>query len=145
MDLVKLLKEKKRTLDIWVKYETFDVCLEYIDRHEMTQMLENSKRRTWKKHQQTEELDEKLFNIQLAEKIKNWKGLTLGKLARLTNIEISSVEQEQEVVCNEQNKLALMNEIYGFDRFVMDTASEIQRFRDVKLEKEIKNSETSQG
>jgi len=143
MNLKKMLQEKKRALDAWVRYESFEVCLEYVDRHEMTKMLEGSKHRTWKKHQQSEEIDDNMFNGQLASKIKDWKGLTLGKLAELTNIDVSVEDETTEIPCNEQNKLTLMEEVYGFSRFVMETISEVQNFREKKVKAEIKNSETS--
>jgi len=146
MDLGKLIQEKRKGLTAWVSFsDSFDIELAYTERRELERMVERSKKTVWKRHQQVEDYDDERFNAQLAEKIVDWEGLTLGKLAGLTNIEIAESDADQTVPCTDANKVALLNEIYGLNTFIRDTIMDISAFREARAEEERKNLPPSQG
>jgi len=146
MDLGKLIAEKRKNLTTWV---TFDDCfaieLAYTERRELERMVERSKKSVWKRHQQVEDYDDERFNVQLSTKIVDWKDLTLGKLAGLTNIDLADSDPDQTIPCTEENKVTLLTEIYGLNTFIRDTIMDIAVFRENKAEAQRKNSPASQG
>lgn len=145
MDLEKLIKDKRRQMTIWISFrDVFELELIYTDRRQLERMLERCKKRIWKNHQETEELDDALFNRQLATRINDWRGLNLGKLSQLTNIDINGDDPATEIPASNGNKIVMLEEIYGLNTFVRDTIVDIQAFRQKQLEAEIKNSLTSQ-
>ena len=146
MDLSKLIAEKRKGLTTWVTFaDCFDIELVYTERRELERMVEKSKKTVWKRHQQVEDYDDERFNQQLARKIADWKDLTLGKLAGLTNIDIAGSDPNQVIPCTAENKVALLNEIYGLNTFVRDTIMDIAVFREQKQEGRRKNLQASQG
>lgn len=146
MDIKKILKENRQQMTIWINFQDiFKLELIYTDRQELMRMLERCKRRVWENHRQVENFNDDRFNGELAAKIADWRGLTLSKLADLTNIELDGSDPDIPIPCTEENKVALMEEIYGLNSFVRDTIMDIQLFRQKMLESEVKNSSTSQG
>lgn len=146
MELDKILKQQRRRLTVWVTFDDhFELELVYTDRQELTRMLDRCKKRVWQNHQQSEIFDDKRFNVELAGRINDWSGLTLGKLSQLTNIDLNGADPETQIPCTAENKIALLEEIYGLNAFVRDLIMDIQAFREKELAAETKNSLTSQG
>lgn len=147
MDLKKLIKDHKQDLTVWASFSGFEIEIIYTDRNGLERLFERCKERSFDKktHQPIERLSDEKFCAQLASKIKNWRGLTIGKLAELTNIDITDEDPDQIIPCTEQNKITLVNEIYGLNNFIRDTITDLQIFREQKLETETKNLSTSQG
>lgn len=145
MDLRKYVKDNSQDLEIWTEFKGLAVLLKYEDRVSFNQNVARCKKKSWKRHQPVEELSDPLVIKYLATLILDWKDLDLGRLAELMAIEVKPADAGQIVPCSEENKIVMLEKAYDFDVFVMDTVTDIQIFREEKLEKELKNLETSQG
>jgi len=134
-DLAKLFKDNREELTAWVPFGDFKIELIYTDRRELQRMLNNSRKREYdpKTHQPVDVLKDELFAKQLASKVKSWRGLTLGKLARLTNIDIGKDSPDKKVPCTEANKIALIDEVYGLPGFIREVMTDIEQFREKKV------------
>jgi len=147
VDLQKVFKDKKKALTAWFTFaDLFDIELEYTDRRGLEKMLNKSKKNRFdpKSHQKIEMYDDDLFNIGLASKVVNWKGLTLGIVEQLTNIDLAGDDPDTIVPCTEANKQALVFEIYGLNAFIRESMTDLALFRDGVQEDEKKISEDGQ-
>lgn len=140
MDLRGLIQETKQELTAWVDFKGFEVEVIYIDKAEFNAMFEKSKRRGFRKHQPVDEVDEAKLRKNIAGLIKGWRGLTLGKLKEVMNINPPKKDLDKEVECSDANKLALLEHLYGFENFITDTVTEIQEFRQEQQGDELGNS-----
>ena len=145
MDLKKFVSAHKKKMMHWLNFNNFEIELIYCDRHEMEKMLEQSKKRIFdqKTHQPVEIYDDELFAQQMASKINDWKSLTIGKLAQMTNIDIAGENPDQLIPCTFENKRELVGEIYGLNNFLRETITEIEIFRSNQLDQEKKTLPTS--
>ena len=96
-------------------------------------------------HQPTEEVSDEKLCQNMAKLITDWRGFTLGKLAEMVPVKVTDSEQDTRVPYSEKNAATLVREVYGLDNFLIDTITDIQTFREEKLETEVKNSKSSHG
>jgi len=145
MDLRNYVAENAQELEIWAEFKGVPVLLKYEDRVAFNRNVERCKKKSWKRHQQVEELSDPKVIRYLATLVRDWKGLTLGRLAELMAIDVAPDDAGKPVPCTDDNKIVLLEKAYDFDGFVMDTVTDIQAFRAEKLEAEAKNLPTSHG
>lgn len=147
MDLTKLISESKEELTAWVEFGGFELEIIYTDRRGLERLLNNSRKREYdrKTHQPVETLNDALFVKQMATRVNDWRGLTLGKLRDLTNINLEGQDPGTVIPCTDSNKVALIDEVYGLLAFLRNAIIDLDAFRRETLEIEEKNSETSQG
>ena len=132
VDLKKLLKNKKTVLQAWVTFnEPFALLLEYTDRKAVNKILDKSKVREFNPstHLRQEVMNDDKYAMNLTACIKDWRGLTVGKLAELTNVDISGMESTDNIPCTDDNKDALILEIMGLIKFVSETVMDVQQFK----------------
>lgn len=137
--------ENREDLTLRAPFKGFEVDLKYVDREALNRGLDRCKVQRWKKHQPVEEIDDAKTTRYLASLIAGWQGLTLGLMADLTNITVAEADRDKTVPCTEDNRLVVLQEVYDFDQFVIDTVTDVQRFREQKLAGEIPNSNASPG
>lgn len=142
MDLEKFVKERKQELAAWVPFADFEIKLPYVDRPTMSRLLDGCRKRGFdpRSHQRTEELDNEAYRRRMAGLILDWRGLTLGKLAGLINIDISGEDPDQVVPCTDKHKQILADHAYGVANFISETVMDLQAFREQALEDEKKTS-----
>ena len=147
MDLDQFMKDHKEELSLWVPFGGFEIELLYTDQRGLEKLLTNSRERRFdrKTHQPVEVYSDERYAAQLATRVNNWRGLTLGKLRELTNIDIGDEDPGRAVPCTDENKACLIREIYGLHKMISDTITDLDVFRAAKQEEEEKNSQTSQG
>ncbi len=141
MDLTKVFSDSKQDRAQWFTFDDpFKINLLYTDKATMTGLLNESKKVVpdRKTRQMVEVTDDDLFEEKLATRIGDWEGLTLGKVAELTNIIIGDEDPSQEIPCTDDNKRAMVQEVYGLNNFIQDNITELQRFTDAKEDGEKK-------
>ena len=145
MDLKNIIDEKEQSYEIWVDFRGFEIKIGYLDKGELQAVLKRSKSREYdrRSHQPIEKYSDEKLARNLADKIIDWRILTLGKLAEMIPIKISKEEADTLVPYSKANAETLVREAYGLDNFLMDTLTDLQAFREEKLETEIKNSISS--
>jgi hypothetical protein len=142
VNLSDLIQKKKTTLTAWAAFDDgFDVELEYTDPAETRKMLTASKENKWRRGKLVPEYNDDIYQEKIAKKVKNWRGLTIGKLAELVNIAADDMDPEIVVEFNQDNLAAAMSQIPGFAAFVSMQIMELAAFRKKKQDEEIKNSE----
>lgn len=148
MDLGQFIKDNKQELAVWAEFEAgFEIELQYCDRREMERMVEASKVRRYdpKTHQPAEDYNDEEFNRRLAGKIRDWRGLTLGRLQRLVNIDLNGADPAEDVPCTPGNRATLVAEVYGLNNFIRETIMDLQAFRAGQVAEEAENLETTRG
>ena len=147
MDLKNIINEKEQSYEIWVDFRGFEIKISYLDKGELQAVLKRSKSREYdrKTHRPVEKYSDEKLGRNLAHLIIDWRGLTLGKLAEMVPIKISEAEAKTPVPYSKTNAETLVKEAYGLDNFLMDTVTDLQAFREEKLETEVKNSKASRG
>lgn len=144
LNLSRLIEEKRTTLTAWVEFtDGVAIELEYAEPAEIKKMLKRSRTTKYKKHQPIEGYDDDLYARQIAPKVKNWKGLTLGKLAELINIAVSEKEAAAIVEFNQDNLAAMFDKVPGFLSFVSNAIADLGVIRAGKQEAELKNLKPS--
>ncbi len=146
MDLKNIIEEKEESYEIWVDFKGFEMKIPYLEKGDLQNIIERSKVREWdRRHQPVEKISDKKVARNLAHLIIDWRGLTLGKLAEIVPIKISKEEANTPIPHSKANAETLLQEAYGIDNFLIDTLTDLQTFREKKLEEELKNSEASHG
>jgi hypothetical protein len=131
MQLDQFIKSHTRELVTTRNFRGIDVDIEYGDKARISQMLNKSKRIEYRQHQPTEEYNDDAFLRQLARCVHGWRGLTLGKLRDITNVELTDEDDPAfEIPCTPENVFVLFKTAYGFDTFVRDTVVDISVFRE---------------
>jgi len=128
----------------WFEYlDGFRVCLEYVNKKELQDMVRKSTRMEWDdSHRQVERINEDVFIKKLSAKIRDWEGLTPEVLGRLLPVDVSKIDVA-EIPCNPENKIQILKNAYGFDDFVQERVTSLSRIREGQHEAALKNSETS--
>ena len=140
MELTALLNKKTDDLAIWAEFKGFEIRLPYVDKPALEALVNRSKSRNWdRKHQLTEAVDETKLVKSLAGLIKDWRGLTLGLLATLLPIDIAGQDADAPVSFTAENATVLIKQVYGLDDFIIETITDLQRFRSATLDDEEKN------
>ena len=147
MDLKNLIDEKEQSYEIWVDFRGFEIKISYLDKGELQAVLKRSKSREYdrKTHQPVEKYSDEKLARNLAHLIIDWRGLTLGKLSEMVPVKVEKEEAKTPVPYSQANAETLVTEAYGLDNFLMDTVTDLQAFREEKLETEVKNSKASHG
>lgn len=146
INLNKILTDKKTTLTAWVEFaDGFKIELEYAEPAEVRRFLKKSKRRDWVRHQQVDTYDDALFAAQVAKKVKNWEGLTLGLLSTLVAIDVDPGQEEMAVEFNQENLAAMLDKVPGFLGFVSASVQELALFRAEVRAARVKNLEPSRA
>lgn len=147
MDLKNIINEKEQSYEIWVDFRGFEIKISYLDKGELQAVLKRSKSREYdrRSHQPVEKYSDEKLAMNLAHLIMDWRGLTLSKLAEMVPINISEAEAKTPVPYSKTNAETLVKEAYGLDNFLMDKVTDLQAFREEKLETEVKNSKASHG
>ena len=147
MDLKTIINEKEQSYEIWVDFRGFEIKISYLDKGELQSVLNRSKSREYdrRSHQPIEKYSDEKLARNLAGLIVDWRDFTLGKLAEMVPVKVTESEQDTKVPYSKANAETLVKEAYGLDNFLMDTVTDLQAFREEKLETEIKNSKASHG
>lgn len=90
--------------------------------------------------QREEEIDnDKFLEAYSAAVIRGWRGLTVGKLAKLLPVDTSSMDRNEEVPYSEEDALELLKNSVIFDQFVTDTLNDFEAFENKEREDKEKN------
>lgn len=141
MDLEKLISTNEQSYEMWIEFKDFEIKIRYIDKAELQSIMKRSKVRKFDRrtHQPLENYSDEKLSRHLAHLILDWRGLTLEKLAELVPIEVQASEADKPVPFSEKNAETLVQQAYGLDNFLMATVTDLQAFREEKLEEEVKN------
>ncbi len=90
-----------------------------------------------------EVLDQEKMLKELARRIEDWEGFTLGRVAELIDIEIPEDQAENNVPCTDVNRLALLAGSWAFKPFVESHTIQLDEFKAAQRESERKNSSSS--
>ena len=132
MNLRELMVDTKT---VWVNFDgipEFEVELSYISRSEMSKMIESSQRSKMSRssRQIEKELDtDKFLEKFVSKAIKNWKGLTVERLAEFIPVDLNDENKDKEVEFNKESALFLLKESQMFDDWVNEKITDIDTFR----------------
>lgn len=124
----------------WVKIDAlgFEMCLKYLPRSGMRDMIDKATETKWGRSGQPQErINPDILLAELANYIVNWRGLTREVYARL--IPIDPADYPEEIPCTDEYKRELLAEAYGLDNVIREICTDLARFQDQQLEAEIKN------
>jgi hypothetical protein len=123
----------------------FEIEVSFIGRDEVGKLYEKfTKKKYSKKTKKLEDVTDRdgLLESWADRVIKNWSGLTLGKVSRLIPIKLTADDDpESVVVCNHDNRIALLKHNADFETFVIDVATDPEPFTEMKkqADKEAEN------
>jgi len=125
----------KGDMTIWVEFiDGFEVEIRFVGREKFQKLYEKCVKFDWnpKTHKREDIPDREKFLKLWAEKaVKNWKGLTLGKLANLIPINLDEgVDTKLEVPATVENRVTLLKHNAEFDDFVISIANNYQTFKE---------------
>lgn len=132
---------------VWVPVEGlgFEIQVRYLPRSELTRMLERATETTWNRQagQNVEKINPEKLIREYAGVILDWReenvpGISRETYARLIPIEPS--EYPEIIPCEDDYKVELLREAYGFDAVVRQICTDLARFQETQLETERKNS-----
>lgn len=149
IDLQKRVEETlEKGMSVWVEFpgvEGFEIEVVFVGRDELAKIYEacTKKKYSPKTHKFEDIVDsDKLRKMWSEAAIKNWRGLTLGKVTKLIPIELRPEEDANaNVECVELNKVALLKHSADFDNFILDVATNPEVFMEFKrqIKKETEN------
>jgi hypothetical protein len=90
-----------------------------------------------------ERVSDELLLEDLASTIQTWRGMTLGKIEELIDIDITEEQRSQSVPCTPGNKIALLKDAWLFRQFVDQKTMALADFVALRRELERKNSSSS--
>lgn len=86
-----------------------------------------------------EVFDQEKLLKDLATRIADWEGFSLGRVAELMDIEIPADQAENNVPCTEVNKLTLLKGSWQFKPFIESNTIQLEEFKKAQREAERKN------
>jgi len=135
--------EDGRAVQGWIKYiDGFDLLIEFGDRDKLEEIYSRCKRFEWDKHQRVEVADEKKFRRELVKFIKDWK-FTISAAARILTIKADAELNGQMIDCTESAKMTVINKVSGFENFLFDAISDLERITTAQEDREKKISADS--
>jgi hypothetical protein len=123
------------TKDAWVEYpglRGFEVQIANLSRPELVSLR---KRCTFQKfdrktRQPVEELDDKKFVSEFTKAtVKDWRGLTLGKLEQLVLVDIAGQSPDTEVPFSQEDAELLVENSSDFDQWLNEVVFDLENFR----------------
>lgn len=134
---MKLTDIKADTKEVWVEYEAipgFEVQVNYVPRTKIGAMVRNAEETKFdrKTKQMVTKLDEKKFIDEfVAATVKNWKGLTIGGVAKMMpiSIEVTDENRGEEIKYDHDSAVALSRECAEFDDWLNEVVSDVATFR----------------
>ncbi|HAR45390.1 MAG TPA: hypothetical protein DCS05_04225 [Nitrospiraceae bacterium] len=129
--------KKKAPTTAWFDFSPgMRVELEYISPEEVRKRAKYST----KIEQGREVFDEEKLLVEMASRILSWEGFTLGRVARIMDIEVPEDQADSAVPCTETNKLELLKKSWLFKPFVESRTVSLEEFKTDQRELERKNS-----
>ena len=146
VDLLKRVEETlQKGLSVWIDYtegyvEGFSIEVSYVGREELSKLYEKYTKKKYSR--KTKRMEEILDRDSLIESwadraIKNWKGLTMEKVAKILPIELSKEDNPNAVVpCEHDNRVALIRHNSDFETFIVDACTDTSMFSGLLKQKE---------
>jgi len=129
----------------WFDWEHgISVHLRYIDRKELSNWLNESKRSKWnpQTHQREETTDNSKWLKFLATAIVDWKNLTAANAHLIGPFKKGPKKEVYEA--SQSNKELILERAYGLENFIFDKIRDIQQFEEERVEEEKKGSGSGQ-
>jgi len=130
---------------VWVEYpdvDGFEINLKYLTREDLMKIRNSSLTYKFNKRtrQREEEIDNDKFLESYAQKaVASWKGLKVKHLPILLPVDITDMDQNEDVEYTEEDALDLLKNSTIFDQFVTDTMNDFEQFSKKKAETDVKN------
>jgi hypothetical protein len=132
---------------VWVPVESlgFEMLVRYLPRSELTRMLERATETTWDRQagQNVDKINPEKLIREYAGVILDWREEGVEGMARETYarlIPIDPSEYPEVIPCEDDFKIELLREAYGFDAVVRQICTDLGRFQETQRETERKNS-----
>jgi hypothetical protein len=109
----------------------FKVSLCFLSREELTKIRKKATKTKFNNRTRTveESLDEDMFlKLYTDSTIKNWSGLTLEVLEKLTLVDIQSQDKKAELTHTQEDAYVLMKNSAEFDGFISDAVGDLTNF-----------------
>jgi len=145
---VKSMVEKalESGMTVWVEFtDGFEIEVKFVGREAFQSLYNKCTRFQFnpKTHKREDVPDrDKFYRLWGEKTIKDWRGLTLGKLAKLVPIKPGKEEDlKQDIPCEPENKQTLLKHNGEFDDLILAVASNYEVFQDnvKEMEGELKN------
>lgn len=145
MEILDIIETEGSNIRGWVPYiNDFTLELEYIPKESLSVILARCNKTVYRKHQPTVELDTKMLATEIRRYVIGWKGLTIETLRGLLPIkEDTVIPDDTEVAFSEKNLELLIDKVYGFDLFLIDSLTEIDKISKGRGEAEKKTSKAT--
>lgn len=121
----------------WGEFEGVGFEVQYIARPEHEAALKKCEKTVYRKHQPVVEVDIEKQMAYYAGLIRNWT-LTYGDLRKFFNINSSVKPDSEDFPASEDNKIFMIDNAYGFAKWLLEYVIDIQNFQDEKIEDEKK-------
>jgi len=136
---IKALPKRDKIVGEFEFRDGFKLRIRYVPQPEFQRTIRESIRQVYVRGQMREQIDEQVSRQNTARLIEDWSGLTPELLGRLCDVDTSAIDAGCRMPATEENKLELIEHVYGFGQFVLDCATDLSRFQAEVEETEAKN------
>ena len=141
-------------IQVWVPFEPiegFEVLFEHKDATQRQKIFRKAQVLRWnpKTHQKEEDIDvEKMNWLVATEIVKDWRGLTPRKLAKIVPVDFdrlkdAGLKPDDEIPYDPEDCVFLLTKSDLFDSFVADTMTKVAEIAAEQRSREVKNSKRS--
>ena len=107
----------------------FVVSVSFLSRETLQNIRKKATKTTFKNRQPIEELNDDLFlELYVKASIKGWKGLKISYLAQLAPVDVTGLNETDELDFSEENALYLMKSSSNFDSYISDMITDLSNF-----------------
>jgi len=136
--------EREESVQGWAEYrDGFKVLLTFTDRTRLSEIMKAATKVVWERHQRAEVIDDVKAREELAKVIIDWKGFTVGIARKILVLKpewTSGSDDDTEIPCSPKAKTLLLERVPGFDAFVTEAATDLERLVMDERDVELKNS-----
>ena len=137
IDFTKFVERKPEKVT-WMEFQEssgFEICFRYISRVQLNAIFTRHTKNPFRKSIGAREarLDTKGWNREFASNtIDGWRGLTVGVLKSIAAVNVQmakEVSDDTEIPYSVDMAEILLEEVYDFDRFCLEAATDISNYR----------------
>jgi len=107
----------------------FKINVSFLSRETLISIRKKATKITYKNRQAQEELNDDLFlELYVENAIKGWQGFKIKYLQQLAPVEVTHIDQEDELGYTAENALYLMKNSAAFDNFISEQVNDLGNF-----------------
>jgi hypothetical protein len=136
------MTRKRLDKTVWVpapELGGWEILVRYLPLGELERMVRRASESTWDRRagRAVDNINPERLIKEYAGVILDWRGLNREMYARL--IPIDPEDYPEVIPCEEEYKLELLREAYGFSNVIREICTDLSRFQAQELEGQVKN------